>query len=35
MDGEWTVGTRIGSYGAMTNVLLPIEASSPSEKVLA
>jgi hypothetical protein len=35
VDGEWVVGTRIGSYGAMTNVLLPIEASSPSEKVVA
>jgi hypothetical protein len=35
VDGEWTVGTRIGSYGAMTNVLLPIESSRTSEKVLA
>lgn len=24
-DGEWAVGARLGSYGAMTSVLLPIE----------
>ncbi len=38
VDGEWVVGTRIGSYGAMTNVMLPIEhkeASKTSERVLA
>ncbi len=35
VDGEWAVGARIGSYGAMTSVLLPIETSSPSEKVMA
>jgi len=37
-EGEWCVGASIGSYGASTNVLLPIEyeeASSPSEKVRA
>ena len=37
-DGEWCVGATIGSYGASTNVLLPIEygeASTASEKVEA
>lgn len=37
VDGEWTIGTRIGSYGAMTSVMLPIEhreMSAESEKVL-
>jgi hypothetical protein len=33
-DGQWVVGTRIGSYGAMTSTLLPIETSKPSERVL-
>ena len=30
-DGEWSVGARIGSYGAMTNVLLPIETGEKVE----
>jgi hypothetical protein len=25
VDGQWVVGARIGSYGAMTSMLLPIE----------
>lgn len=33
-EGEWGVGVRIGSVGATTSVVLPIEASSLSEKVL-
>ena len=37
-EGEWALGVRVGSYGAMTSVMLPIEhkeASIPSEKVMA
>lgn len=34
-DEEWTVGVTIGSQGASTNVILPIEMSPASEKVTA
>lgn len=37
-DGEWALGVRVGSYGAMTSVILPIEhreTSTLSEKVVA
>jgi hypothetical protein len=34
-EGEWAVGVRIGSVGATASVVMPIEASSASEKVLA
>jgi hypothetical protein len=34
-DGQWVTGVTLGSYSATTGVLLPLEASSPSEKVMA
>ncbi len=34
-DGEWVTGVTLGSYGATQGVLLPMEASNPSEKVPA
>lgn len=38
VDGKWSLGTRIGSYGAMTSVILPLqhrEMSEENERVLA